>query len=113
MSPSGRRLGLCVALACTGLPIAGAGDTPSPPPPQYFAGKVTPLAGLLAKSNVRLDADAAAVSLALAAADGKIYPLIKDDGSRMFFKDDRLLNRPMRLNGKLFPESRMLQVVEV
>jgi len=28
-------------------------------------------------------------------------PLVKDDGSRMFFKDKRLLDRPMRLTGRL------------
>jgi hypothetical protein len=51
--------------------------------------------------------------LALVTDDAKIYPLIKDDGSRMFFKDARLLNRPMRLTGRLFPDTHLLQVLEV
>ena len=45
--------------------------------------------------------------------DGKIYPLIKDDGSRMFYKDAKLLNRPMRLTGRMLPGSQMLQVINV
>ena len=31
----------------------------------------------------------------------------------MFFKDGKLLNRPMRLTGRLLPGSQLLQVVEV
>jgi hypothetical protein len=71
------------------------------------------LADIVAKSGSKLDADAAPHWLALAADDGTIYPLIKDDGARMFFKDPQLLNRPMRLTGRLLPKSQLLQVVEV
>ena len=49
----------------------------------------------------------------MVADDGKIYPLVKDPGSRMFFKDKQLLNRPMRLSGRLMGESKMLQVLSV
>ncbi len=42
-----------------------------------------------------------------------MYPLLKDDGSRLFFLDKRLQDRPMRLTGRLHPETRMLQVVGV
>jgi hypothetical protein len=80
---------------------------------QYYKGKVAPLAGVLEKFGAKLDADAAPSWLALVADDGTIYPLIKDDGARMFFKDMRLLNRPMRLTGRLLPGSQLLQVVEV
>ena len=51
--------------------------------------------------------------LALVTDEGKIYPLVKDAGSRMFFKDAKLLNRPMRLTGCLVPGSTLLQVVNV
>ena len=51
--------------------------------------------------------------VALVTDDGKVYPLIKDTGSRMFFKDKTLLNRPMRLTGRLHPGSQMLQVINV
>jgi hypothetical protein len=79
----------------------------------HFNGKVVPLAGIVEKFGSKLDSDAAPAWLALAADDGKIYPLIKDDGARMFFLDPRLLNRPMRLTGQLLPGSQLLQVVEV
>jgi hypothetical protein len=80
---------------------------------ETFKGKVTTLASVLEKAGARLDADAAPYSLVLVTEDGKIYPLVKDDGSRLFFKDSRLLNRPMRLTGRLVPKSELLQVVAV
>jgi len=90
---------------------------PTPPQPElkteYFKGKVVALAGVVEKFGSKLDPDAAATWFALAGDDGKIYPLIKDDGARMFFKDPRLLNRPMRLTGRLLSGSQLLQVVEV
>jgi hypothetical protein len=67
----------------------------------HFQGKVVALAELLKKKDVKLDADAAPATLALEADDGKVYPLVKNDGSRMFFKDKALLNRPMRLTATL------------
>jgi len=79
----------------------------------YYNGKVQPLADILKQSSIKLDPDAGPTWLALVAADGKTYPLIKDSGSRMFFKDKRLLNRPMRLTGKLFDGTNLLQVVNV
>ncbi len=45
--------------------------------------------------------------------DNKAYPLIKDDASRMFFKDTQLLDRPMRLTGRLIAGSTLLQVINV
>jgi len=78
-----------------------------------YNGKVVPLADVLAKQGVRLDRDAAPYALVLAADDGKIYSLVKDDGARMFYRDPRLLNRPMRLTGRVLPGSQLLQVVAV
>ena len=48
----------------------------------------------------KLDADAP-INLALATDNGKIFPLVKDAGSRMFYQDKRLHNRPMRLTARL------------
>jgi hypothetical protein len=76
-----------------------------------FAGKVVALADLLDKDGVKLDKDAN--SLALQGDDGHVYPLVKDPGSRMFFKDKQLLNRPMRLTGRLVADGKMLQVLQV
>lgn len=80
---------------------------------QFYKGQVIPLAEIVTKSGGKLDDDAAPFSLVLKTDDGKVYPLVKDDGSRMFFKDARLLRRPMRLTAQLVPGSQMLQVVEV
>jgi hypothetical protein len=79
----------------------------------HYKGKVVPLASVLAKHGAKLDADAAPHWLALVGEDGKIYPLVKDDGARMFFKDARLVNRPMRLTGRLVPGTQFLQVTNV
>ena len=62
---------------------------------------------------VKLDADADPYSLALQCEDGKVYLLLKDPGSRMFFKDAKLLNRPMRLTGRLVANGALSQVVNV
>src|SRR5262249_29974279 len=105
-----RRLTLCIALAFSFTPLlAGPGDTKN----QDYKGKVVPLATLLEKQKIKLDADAAPQWLALVTDDGKTYPLIKDDGARMFFKDERVLNRPMQLTGRLVPGTNFLQVLTV
>jgi hypothetical protein len=81
--------------------------------PATFTGKVVPLADLVAKSGTKLDADAAPHWLALVGDDGKVYPLVKDAQSRLFFLDAALRNRPMRLTGRLLPGSQVLRVLGV
>ena len=110
-----RCLALYAALLGGFCPVlmAPAGAAPPSARSGYYKGKVVSLADLVRKFGARLDADAAPSWLALVAGDGKIYPLIKDDGSRMFFKDARLLNRPMRLTARRLPGSNLLQVVQV
>jgi hypothetical protein len=105
-----RRMTLCIALAVGISPLAAGPDAPKN---QDYKGKVVPLATILAKQKVKLDPDASSQWLALQCDDGKIYPIIKDDGGRMFFKDERLLNRPMQLIGRLVPDTNFLQVVTV
>jgi hypothetical protein len=105
-------LGLALVLSCVPAAFGRAGQAPAFKT-EYFNGKVVPLAGLLEKQGAKLDSDAAEHWMALVTDDGKIYTLIKDDGSRMFFKDKTLQNRPMRLTARLLPETRMLQVVNV
>jgi len=108
-----RRLGVLLAFALAACPFLLAPADPSAAKPQFYNGKVVPLVDLLAKSGVRLDRDAAPLSLALVADDGKIYPLLKDEGSRMFYLDARLLNRPMRLTGRTLADTQLLQVLQV
>ncbi len=104
---------LVLAVCCTSLPCVRAGHPPDNLKNQYFNGKVVRLAPYIEKFGSKLDEDAVPNWLALETEDGKLYPLVKDDGSRMFFTDPRLLNRPMRLTARMLPGSQLLQVVEV
>jgi hypothetical protein len=108
-----RRCVVLFALFVTIAPwFAGFVASEEPKPKnKEFAGKVVPLVELLDKDGVKLDKDANL--LALQGDDGHIYPLDKDPGSRMFFKDKQLLNRPMRLTGRLVADGKMLQVLQV
>jgi hypothetical protein len=108
---SQRRAGLLLAVMGALLPLCAARSQDAKP--ETFRGMVVPLAKLLAEQGVKLDADAAPAWLALKTADGKIYPLVKDAGARMFFKDAALLERPVRLTGRLVPGTSFLQVVVV
>jgi hypothetical protein len=115
MSRNKTRLGLCLALAFALLPLlAGQAQNPKTADKnETFKGNVVPLDKLLAKQDVKLDPDAIPYSLVLQTEDGKVYPLVKDAGARMFFKDPRLLNRPMRLTARPVANGSMLQVVNV
>jgi hypothetical protein len=114
-----RRAGIVSALAMAFSPLFARtaddakGDGSTPFKTQYFNGKVVPLAGVLAKAGVTLDVEAAPQWLALVTDDGTVYPLIRDAGARMFFKDPVLLDRPVRLTGRLLPKTNLLQVVNV
>src|SRR5262249_6305398 len=108
-----RRLALAAAVALALSPVLAALAGGPPAKARHFQGKVVPLAQVLEKTGVRLDADAAPHWLALAGDDGKVYPLVKDVGSRMFFKDATLLNRAVRLTGTLLADTHLLQVVNV
>ena len=112
MTPQTYRLGVLLSLTFMLMPLCGIALS-DPPKNSNFTGKVVPLAPLLAKQDAKLDADAAPHWLALKADDGTLYPLVKDAGARMFFKDATLLDRPMRLTGRLVPGSQLLQVVNV
>lgn len=115
MSTRNKRSLLCYALVAATLPawFTAAQDAPTDKSLKYYLGKVVPLAGLLAKQGAKLDADAEPFWLALQTENGNLLPLIKDDGSRMFFNDAKLLNRPMRLTAKQIAGSQLLQVVNV
>ncbi|MCC6420500.1 MAG: hypothetical protein IT429_19865 [Gemmataceae bacterium] len=110
-----RRLALCaaLALAVAVVTLGVRGSAQSPFKTAYFKGKVVPLAEVLEKAGVKTDRDAVASWMALAADDGKCYPLVKDDGARMFFADRKVLNRPVRLTGRLVPGTGLLQVTYI
>jgi hypothetical protein len=109
---SRRRMLLGLACIFGFGPLLAFADKPAAEAPKLetFTGKVVPLADLVAKTGSKLDPDAAPHSLVLVTDDGKAYSLVKDSGGRLFFKDPELLNRPMRLTGKLLPGSQILDV---
>jgi hypothetical protein len=110
-SLSRRRVILGLASGSILTPLLVAADKPADAlKVETFTGKVVPLADLVAKAGSKLDPEAAPQSLVLVNDDGKVYTLVKDGGARLFFQDGGLLNRPMRLNGKLLPGSQILQV---
>jgi hypothetical protein len=115
MSAPTRRLALFVTLALASGPavVGGRAQDKGEFKTQHYSGKVQPMAPLLEKQGVKLDADAAEHWLALVAEDGKVYPLLKDEGCRMFFMDKTLLDRPMRLTGRVVGDTQFLQVVKV
>jgi hypothetical protein len=116
MNSDFRRFGLFVAVVLALSPVFAVmskGAASKKLKIETFKGKVVPLAKLLEKFGSRLDPDAAPHWLALITDEGKVYPLIKDDGSRLFFADPKLLNRPMELKGQLFKNTHLLQVLAV
>lgn len=74
---------------------------------QYW-GKVIPAAPLIEAGKVKASADA----LALVGDKGEIF-IVAKEGADMFYKDKRLLQRPMRITGKIAPGTNQLQVVAV
>ena len=107
-----RRFGVCVGLGFAMLPlIASQAGTAKGEKTQAYKGIVLPLDKVLGK-DIKLDPDAAGL-MVLQMEDGKVYPLVKDAGARMFYKDTRLLNRPMRLTARPVANGSLLQVVNV
>jgi hypothetical protein len=98
-------------------PLLVAVATPPVPSPKEanvtLEGKVVPVSEALKADGALLDRDAEPAWLALSQADGKLIPLVKDAGSRMFFKDKQLLNRSMRLTGRRVGNGAFFQVVSV
>jgi hypothetical protein len=80
---------------------------------ETLRGQVVPLSELLSKEKVELDKDAEPYWLALRTEDGKIYPLVKDVGSRMFYQDKTVLRRPMQVQGRIAGKTGLLQLTQV
>ena len=108
------RVGLCLALGFALLPLfAGqAQSQKAADKNQTYKGIVLPLEKVLAKQDVKLDPDAANL-MVLKGDDGKVFPLVKDAGARMFYKDKRLLDRPMRVTARPVASGALLQVINV
>ena len=114
MKTASVRLRILPALGFVLLPflVSPAADPKTEIKTQYYVGKVLQLAKVLEKLGARLDKEAQPHWMGLVAEDGKIYPLVKDEFSRMFFSDPALLDRPMRLTARPLGGS-LLQVFQV
>jgi hypothetical protein len=108
-----KRAAIVIAFTFALLPLwaSGTGQKKSADKNETYTGKVVSLADIPARQGVKIDADQQI--LVLDCDDGKIYPLVKDEGARMFFKDAKLLNRPMKLTARLLPKTQFLQVITV
>ncbi|GIW80630.1 MAG: hypothetical protein KatS3mg105_2437 [Gemmatales bacterium] len=108
-----RRLHLLVVWSAVILPFLAMGADAPKFKLDHFEGKVVPIKDIVSKFHTKLDKDAWPTWLALVTTDGKVLPLIKNDNSRMFFKEPKLQNRLMRIEGRLLPGSQLLQVIRV
>lgn len=86
-------------------------DPPADGSPAVVAGKVLPLAAALEKVGVKADKDSTGV--ALVTDEGRVYPVVKEELSRMLFVEEQLQNRPVRLAAKLVPGTMFLRVTAV
>jgi hypothetical protein len=97
---SSHRILLLFPIGFALLPLLALGEDKEPDKlkTEHFTGKV-------------VRTDKASPNLALSTNDGKALPLIKDGGSRMFFADPALLNRPMRLTAARVDDSLRVMAV--
>lgn len=102
------RAAIIIALVSSTLPLWAVAEEKKY---EVYTGKVAPLKGMIEKEGIKLDNDAAALMIGFT-VDGKSYPIIKDEGGRRFFKDERLLNRDYRITGKIIGGT-MFQVIKV
>src|SRR5688572_28856311 len=82
------------------------------PPVATYRGKVISLTDALKREKIDPDPEMG-LQLAFETDDGKRHPLLRDVGSRRFYNDDALLNRPMQLKARLVAKNTLLQVLEV
>jgi hypothetical protein len=80
---------------------------------QLLSGKVVSLAEVFERLDAPMDKDAAPYWLALETKEGRRYPLLKDAGARMFFKDKSLLNQTVEITGRFLKGTEVLQVFSV
>src|SRR4051812_6048585 len=115
MTTAQRRFALGAALLVALAPVLLAQSSPAfkAGETKTFDGKGLPLADLLKGVDAKLDPEAVPHWLALVTDDGKVYPLIRDDGAKMFFTDAKVRNKKVRITGRLFADTHLLQVLNV
>ncbi len=106
-------IGVTLLFAATPFLVADTDPNLKPGKKQQFEGKVVPLEKLLKKIGSNIDREASPHWLALVTKNGTVYPLVRDDGGRMFFNDPKVQNRPMKVTGRLLGDTHLLQVLNV
>lgn len=94
---------------------------PQPEPPAIspnavtLAGVVTPLTRALAQRGIEhdKDVDVSDSTLTLSGNDGKLFLIIKNEGSRALFKDAELLGRQIQLVGVQVEGTQLLKVERI
>jgi hypothetical protein len=107
-----RSLSALILLTSVLPALAQAPARADKPKVETFRGKVVAFADVFKQLGIEPDADAGPL-LGFESEDGKKFVLVKDIGSRMFFTDKRLLNRPMQLQGRVVPGTPLLQLTQV
>jgi hypothetical protein len=76
-----------------------------------LSGEAVLLTDVLKASGVVCDAEPVARQVVVREPDGTTTPLLSDEASRALFLDERLRNRPVRVQGRRFAGLPYLQVV--
>lgn len=108
------RLVIVVPVLCFALPLlTRAAPVEKKPTLQVetFRGQVVSLTERLKNHKIDVDPDVGP-QLGLETEDGKVIPLVQDGGSVMFYRDKRLLNRPLQVQARLIPDTGLLQILE-
>ncbi|MER3414771.1 MAG: hypothetical protein C4297_00960 [Gemmataceae bacterium] len=76
-------------------------------------GRVLPLRDVAKLFDLDVEADALPHWLVLATDDGRYLAIVKDTGGRTFYRDPRLQQRPVQVEGYCLPGGGIVQIVRV
>lgn len=76
-------------------------------------GRVLPLAEIIVIKKIKTDAEPLEKQVALLDDDGRVWPILSDEGGRVFFLDKQMLQRRTRLKMKTTSDMPFAQVISV
>lgn len=76
-------------------------------------GRVLPMPEILALKKVKADSEPLEKQVALLGDDGRAWPILSDEGGRLFFLDKQMLHRRARLKLKTTSDMPFAQVISV
>lgn len=105
------KTGIAASIFLVVVSLAGA-DSPRPDMTEgTLSGQVVSLTAALDELRIPVDRDSSAAQVVLRAADGTLVPLIRDEASRAFFMDPRLLSRDAELRVRRYSGVPYVQVI--